>query len=78
MTFEIEHHNKTITILESLDTDILLKGCAYFGGGTLLSLDFEEYRWSKVLILSRRLVNKAIAIFVLCFLMVGIRHYLEI
>lgn len=26
---------------------MLTKGSAYFGGGTLLALDFEEYRWSK-------------------------------
>jgi hypothetical protein len=46
MTFKLAHHNKILTILNSLDTEILKKGSAYFGGGTLLSLDFEEYRWS--------------------------------
>jgi hypothetical protein len=24
-----------------------MKGSAYFGGGTLLTFEFEEYRWSK-------------------------------
>jgi hypothetical protein len=47
MTFRLDHHNKILTILESLDPEVLKKGSAYFGGGTLLSLDFGEYRWSK-------------------------------
>ena len=47
MTFKLAHHNKILTILNSLDDDILKKGSAYFGGGTLLALDFDEYRWSK-------------------------------
>jgi hypothetical protein len=46
MTFRLEHHNKILTILESLDPEVLKKGSAYFGGGTLLALDFREYRWS--------------------------------
>ncbi|MEC4812700.1 MAG: nucleotidyl transferase AbiEii/AbiGii toxin family protein [Scytonema sp. PMC 1069.18] len=47
MTFRLDYHNKILTVLESLDCEILRKGSAYFGGGTLLALDFEEYRWSK-------------------------------
>lgn len=47
MTFRLAHHNKILTILESLDPEVLKKGSAYFGGGTLLALDFGEYRWSK-------------------------------
>jgi Nucleotidyl transferase AbiEii toxin, Type IV TA system len=47
VTFKIEHHNKILKILNSLDSEILMRGSAYFGGGTLLSLDFGEYRWSK-------------------------------
>jgi len=47
MTFRLDHHNKILTILECLDSEVLRKGSAYFGGGTLLALDFEEYRWSK-------------------------------
>jgi hypothetical protein len=46
MTFRLEHHNKILTILECLDDEVLRDGSAYFGGGTLLALDFEEYRWS--------------------------------
>lgn len=47
MTFKLDRHTKVLTILESLDAEVLRKGSAYFGGGTLLTLDFEEYRWSK-------------------------------
>lgn len=47
MTFRIDHHHKILKILECLDSEVLNKGSAYFGGGTLLALDFEEYRWSK-------------------------------
>jgi Nucleotidyl transferase AbiEii toxin, Type IV TA system len=47
MTFRLAHHNKILTILESLNADVLRKSFAYFGGGTLIALDFEEYRWSK-------------------------------
>lgn len=47
MTFRLDHHNKILTILESLDPEVLKKGSAYFGGGTLLALDWGEYRWSK-------------------------------
>ena len=47
MTFKLDHHNKILTILESLNSDVLKEGSAYFGGGTLLALDFGEYRWSK-------------------------------
>ncbi|MEH2351321.1 MAG: nucleotidyl transferase AbiEii/AbiGii toxin family protein [Nostoc sp.] len=47
MNSRFEHHNKILTVLESLDSDILRKGSAYFGGGTLLAFEFEEYRWSK-------------------------------
>ena len=43
----MDHHDKILTILNSLDDEILKKGSAYFGGGTLLALDFDEYRWSK-------------------------------
>lgn len=47
MTFRLEHHNKILTILKSLDPKVLEDGFAYFGGGTLLALDFGEYRSSK-------------------------------
>ncbi len=47
MTFKLEHHNKILTLLKCLDSDIFMKGSAYFGGGTLLAFEFKEYRWSK-------------------------------
>lgn len=47
MTFRLAHHNKILTILNSFNFDVLKEGSAYFGGGTLLALDFGEYRWSK-------------------------------
>lgn len=47
MTFKLEHHNKILAILDSFNPEVLKQGSAYFGGGTLLALDFEEYRWSK-------------------------------
>ncbi len=47
MIFRLDHHNKILTILESFNQDLLHKSFAYFGGGTLMALDFEEYRWSK-------------------------------
>jgi Nucleotidyl transferase AbiEii toxin, Type IV TA system len=47
VNFRLDYHHKILTILESLDAEVLNQGSAYFGGGTLLSLDFGEYRWSK-------------------------------
>jgi hypothetical protein len=47
MRFKLDHHNKISTILESFNRDLLNESFAYFGGGTLITLDFEEYRWSK-------------------------------
>lgn len=47
MNFRLDHHNKILTILQSFNTELLNQSLAYFGGGTLISLDFEEYRWSK-------------------------------
>ena len=47
MTFELDHHNKILTILQSFNQDLLQESFAYFGGGTLIALEFEEYRWSK-------------------------------
>lgn len=47
MTFTFPHHNKIITVLESLNSELFEQNCAYFGGGTLISLDFGEYRLSK-------------------------------
>ncbi len=47
MTFELDHHNKILTILKSFNQDIFRESFAYFRGGTLIALEFEEYRRSK-------------------------------
>jgi len=47
MTFKLEHHHQILIILNCLDIEVLNQSSAYFGGGTLLTLDFNEYRWSK-------------------------------
>ncbi len=47
MTFKLDHHNKILTVLQSLDASLLKESFAYLGGGTLIALDFGEYRWSK-------------------------------
>ncbi|OKH55279.1 hypothetical protein NIES2101_04765 [Calothrix sp. HK-06] len=47
MNFRFDYHNKILTILQSLNCNVLENGSAYFGGGTILTLDFDEYRWSK-------------------------------
>ncbi len=45
--FKHAHHRKILRILESLDSSIFRETSACFGGGTLISLLFGEYRWSK-------------------------------
>ena len=45
--FTLDHHRKIVTILESLDSELLKNTQTYFGGGTLLSLKYGEYRLSK-------------------------------
>jgi len=47
MMFRFDHHNVIATILEELDRVIFEESNAYFGGGTVLALEFDEYRWSK-------------------------------
>ena len=47
MCFKLDHHNKILTILESFNQKLLNESFAYFGGGTLITLDFGEYRCSK-------------------------------
>lgn len=47
MHFKLDHHNKILTILESFNQNLLNESFAYFGGGTLITLDFGEYRSSK-------------------------------
>lgn len=45
--FQNNHHQKIYLILNSLNADIFTKAGAYFGGGTLITLQNNEYRWSK-------------------------------
>jgi hypothetical protein len=45
--FDHEHHQRILHILSSLDPAIFDETGAYFGGGTLITLLYEEYRWSK-------------------------------
>lgn len=45
--FKHQYHQKIHHILNSLDSPIFEKAGAYFGGGTLITLLHNEYRWSK-------------------------------
>lgn len=45
--FDHEHHQKIIQALSCLETSIFKECQAYFGGGTLITLLHDEYRWSK-------------------------------
>ena len=44
-----EFYRLVIEIANSIDTEILLQHQAYFGGGTMLSLEADTYRMSYVL-----------------------------
>lgn len=45
--FKHQHHQKILRVLDALDTAALQKAGACFGGGTLITLLHNEYRWSK-------------------------------
>lgn len=45
--FNLEHHNKILKILNAFNPEVLKKSSAYFCGGTLLALEYDEYRLSK-------------------------------
>ncbi|MUG94197.1 nucleotidyl transferase AbiEii/AbiGii toxin family protein [Scytonema sp. UIC 10036] len=45
--FHIEHHNKILKILNAFNPEVLKKASAHFAGGTLLALEYDEYRLSK-------------------------------
>ncbi len=47
LKFNHSFHQKIHKILESLNPSIFKDAGTYFGGGTLLALRFNEYRWSK-------------------------------
>ena len=40
------HHNKIAAVLEAMDPNFLLEAKSYFGGGTAISLQLDEYRQS--------------------------------
>lgn len=43
----MDYHQRVVTILNALRSDFLIRISAYFGGGTLLTLSYGEYRQSK-------------------------------
>lgn len=45
--FDHDYHQKILRVLDSLDSEIFYDVGAFFGGGTLITLLYEEYRWSK-------------------------------
>lgn len=44
--FEREFHQKNLAVLNCLNADFLANCCAYFGGGTAVSLRHSEHRLS--------------------------------
>lgn len=44
--FKRDHHNKILKVLHAMNSDILAKSGAYFGGGTAIALQLDEYRES--------------------------------
>ena len=46
MTFRRKHHQSVVTVLNALSPDYFQARHCYFGGGTLLALEFGEYRES--------------------------------
>lgn len=45
--FNHPHHQKILLILQSLDPSVFYEVGAHFGGGTLVTLLHNEYRWSR-------------------------------
>jgi hypothetical protein len=45
--FDLNHHNKILKILNAFNPEVFKKASAYFAGGTLLALEYDEYRLSK-------------------------------
>ncbi|MEH2159536.1 MAG: nucleotidyl transferase AbiEii/AbiGii toxin family protein [Nostoc sp.] len=45
--FNIDHHNKILKILNAFNPEVLKNASALFAGGTLLALEYDEYRLSK-------------------------------
>jgi len=44
--FEMTYHQKIVTVLDCLRSDFFTENSVYFGGGTLLTLLYDEYRQS--------------------------------
>jgi hypothetical protein len=47
MKFKYPLHNQVLTVLQALDQDFLASCETYFGGGTMLTLAYGEYRLSR-------------------------------
>nr|MDZ8037994.1 nucleotidyl transferase AbiEii/AbiGii toxin family protein [Nostoc sp. CreGUA01] len=45
--FNLDHHNKILKILNTFNPEVLRNAFALFAGGTLLALEYDEYRLSK-------------------------------
>ncbi len=45
--FNLDHHNKILKILNAFNAEVLRNASALFAGGTLLTLEYDEYRLSK-------------------------------
>ncbi len=45
--YRLSYHRKIITVLNAVRSDFFSECSAYFGGGTLLALLYDEYRQSK-------------------------------
>ena len=45
-TFRRPHHNAVLTVLNSLDGELLKRAECFFGGGTAIVLSLDEYRES--------------------------------
>jgi hypothetical protein len=47
--FEWVQHQQILAVLNHLNAEWLRQHCAYFGGGTLLALKYDEYRLSQAI-----------------------------
>ncbi|MDZ8260194.1 nucleotidyl transferase AbiEii/AbiGii toxin family protein [Nostoc sp. ChiQUE01b] len=45
--FNLDYHNKILKILNAFNPEVLRNAYALFAGGTLLTLEYDEYRLSK-------------------------------
>lgn len=45
--FDHNHHATILEVLKHLNVDLFEESRAYFGGGTLLAMLYNEYRWSQ-------------------------------